>query len=70
MPLDIYNTLLIDDTPKKAMFNIRGTCISPTPYDGSSDDDMFESKLIPYLANLYSSRISINEFVIENPFVY
>ena len=70
VPLDIYNTLLIDDTPEKALFNMTGTCISPPPYDASSDYDMLVSKLIPYLTTLYYSRISVlHEFVIQNPFV-
>ena len=34
VPLDIYNTLLIDDMPEKALFILEGTCILPPPYDG------------------------------------
>ena len=64
VPHNIFNTLLIDDTPEKAMYNNKGTCISPTPYDGSINDDIFEAKLIPYLIALYHSRLSISEFVI------
>ena len=69
VPFDMYNTLLIDDTPEKAMYNLEGTCISPAPYDGSSDDDMLEVKLIPYLTSLYYSKLSVDEFVLQNPFL-
>ena len=69
VPLDIYNTLLIDDTPEKAMYNLKGTCILLAPYDGSSNDDMLEVKLIPYLTSLYYSKLSVDEFVLQNPFL-
>lgn len=68
-PLDIFNTLLLDDTPEKAMYNPIGTCISPTPYDGSSDDDMLQTKLIPYLTALYHSPLCVTDFVLQNPFI-
>lgn len=51
------------------MYNPKGKCIWPTPYDTSSNDDMFEVKLITYLIALYYSRLFIDEFVIQNPLI-
>lgn len=64
---DPINTLLIDDTPEKAMYNPEYTCISPKSFQGDPDDVYLEQTLRPYLEGLVDFPGTVQEYVQNNP---
>jgi hypothetical protein len=63
------NTLLIDDTLHKNMFNPPFSAIFfDTFYKSHIDDNYLLKSVIPYLESLHSSRMRVYNFVELNPF--
>ena len=65
---DPCNTLLLDDTPEKAMFNPPYTYVCPPTFYGDPSDEFLMTQLMPYLNRLYISRFTVIKFVRDNPF--
>lgn len=63
---DQSNTLLIDDSPYKALKNPPHTAIFPRCYNGDEVDDSFLSELRAYLEGLHSAT-NVQEYVSKNP---
>ncbi|KAK1587237.1 hypothetical protein Q3G72_010896 [Acer saccharum] len=61
-----FNTLLLDDSPYKALLNPAHTGVFPTTYDGKEWDDELGT-LQTYLQNLATAE-NIPAFVSEHPF--
>ncbi len=65
----VGNTLLIDDTPYKSMFNGPYTAIFEKSFDGYGRDDNYLLHIIlPYLEYLHHSKYGVITFVYDNPF--
>ena len=68
LPIEPFNTLLIDDTPSKAMYNPHYTCISPIPFEGDPSDNFVVGQLKPWLQGMENYSGTIQDYVQENPF--
>lgn len=70
--LDVHarNTLLIDDTPYKSLFNYSRNVIFFESFEGShcNHGNFLLSIVLPYLVSLHSSRFSVQTYIRHNPF--
>ncbi len=62
------NTLFIDDTPYKSMFNRPSSAIFLDFDDLRGDDHYLLRTIIPYLESLHLSRYGVFTYVQNNPF--
>jgi hypothetical protein len=62
------NVLLIDDTPLKNVFNDAYNAVHPQPWAGDAKDTSLRDVFMPWLQALFSSYISVPDFVRTNPF--
>jgi hypothetical protein len=67
--IHIGNTLLIDDTPYKSIFNSSYSAIFLESFDGiHGEDQNLLGFVLPYLENFHSSIYIVPTFVENNPF--
>jgi hypothetical protein len=67
--IHVGNTLFVDDTPYKSMFNgLYSAIILESFHDHHGEDQYLLGIVFLYLENLHSSRYNVPTFVEHNPF--
>ena len=65
--VDLSLKLLIDDSPKKNLLNNEFTTIHPQMWIGDLKDKFLMNTMLPWLENIFSSNLSVAEYVRNHP---
>ncbi|MCO5558185.1 hypothetical protein L7F22_011764 [Adiantum nelumboides] len=65
-PLD---TILVDDSPKKAVENPPHILLTISSYEGSNNNDVLLNNVLPYLEGMYAYPGLASKFVQQNPYI-